>query len=102
MASRLQLQDELELLLGSDDVYFQPPESLRMTYPCIRYELRAPQQFRADNKNYVLHRSYTVTHIYKDPDGDLIQTFLNTFQMCDHDRHYTADGLHHDVYTIYF
>lgn len=102
MASRLQLQDELELLLGSDNVYFQPPESLRMTYPCIRYELRGVQQFRADSRNYATHRSYTVTHIYRDPDKDLIQNFLDTFVMCDHDRHYTADGLNHDVYTIYY
>lgn len=102
MASRLELQNELESLLGSDKVYFQPPESLRMTYPCIRYEFRGPTQFRASNKNYVIYRSYTVTHIYKNPDGDLVNQFLTTFPMCDHDRHYTGDGLHHDVYTIYF
>lgn len=102
MASRLELQDELEDLLGSESVYFEPPESLRMKYPCIRYVFRGVQQFRADNKNYATHRSYTVTHIYRDPDGTLVDAFLSRFQMIDHDRHYTADGLVHDVYTIFY
>lgn len=102
MASRLELQDELEMLLGSENVYFQPPESLRMKYPCVRYEFAGVNQFRADNKSYVRNRSYSVTHIYKDPDGSLFNDFLTTFQMCNHDRHYVADGLHHDVYTIFF
>ena len=102
MASRLSLQDELETLLGSENVYFQPPESLRMNYPCIRYELSNITQLRANNGNYATHKAYTVYHIYKDPDGDLINTFLTTFQMCDYNRHYTGDGLHHDVYTIFF
>lgn len=102
MASRLKLQEELENLLGNNNVYFQPPESLRMSYPCIRYELRGANPFRADNTAYTIHRSYSVVHIYKDPDEDLINEFLDTFQMCDHDRHYTSDGLNHDVYTIFF
>ena len=102
MASRLELQDELETLLGSENVYFQPPESLRMSYPCIRYELSGAMPFRASNQAYAVHKAYTVYHIYKNPDGDLVNTFLTTFQMCDFDRHYTADGLNHDVYTIYY
>ena len=102
MASRLSLQDELETLLGSENVYFQPPESLRMNYPCIRYELSRATQFRASNRNYATHKSYVVYHIYKDPDEDLINTFLNSFQMCEHNRHYTSDGLYHDVYTIFY
>lgn len=102
MASRLNLQDELENLLGNENVYFQPPESLRMSFPCIRYELSNIRPFRANNKAYAIHKAYSVTHIYKDPDSDLINDFLTNFQMCDHDRHYTSDGLHHDVYTIYY
>ena len=34
---RLELQDLLETVLGSQYVYFQPPATLRMRYPCIVY-----------------------------------------------------------------
>ena len=39
MASRLDLQTFLEELLESKNVYFQPPESVKMKYPAIVYAL---------------------------------------------------------------
>ena len=36
---RLILHDELITLLGSSNVYFQPPTSIKMNYPCIIYKL---------------------------------------------------------------
>jgi len=38
MAPRLELQEVLESLLGSRNVYFQPPLNLKMNYPCIIYK----------------------------------------------------------------
>ena len=37
MANRLDLQALLEDLLGSRNVYYQPPESVKMNYPAIVY-----------------------------------------------------------------
>ena len=54
MGQRLDLQTELEELLGSRNVYFQPPESLRMNYPCIRYTRSSGETTFADNKPYTL------------------------------------------------
>lgn len=39
MASRLNLQTFLEEILESRNVYFQPPESVKMKYPAIVYAL---------------------------------------------------------------
>ena len=39
MRNRLDLQKIFEDILGSKNVYFQPPESLKMKYPAIRYSL---------------------------------------------------------------
>ena len=39
MASRLELQDTLETILESRNVYFNPPESIKMNYPAIIYKL---------------------------------------------------------------
>ena len=37
MKTRLELQNKLEELLGFRHVYYQPPESVKMEYPAIRY-----------------------------------------------------------------
>ena len=37
MASRLELQTKFENILGSRNVYFQPPASVQMRYPAIVY-----------------------------------------------------------------
>ena len=38
MASRLNLHNSLIEALGTKSVYFQPPESVKLVYPCIIYE----------------------------------------------------------------
>ena len=52
MASRLALQTKLEELLGSRHVYYQPPESLKMEYPAIRYSKNDIRVDRANNNSY--------------------------------------------------
>ena len=40
MRTRLDLDDTLREIMGDKgSVYFQPPENLKMKYPCIRYSL---------------------------------------------------------------
>ena len=36
--SRLELHALLVELLGSTNVYYEPPETLKMSYPAIRYQ----------------------------------------------------------------
>ena len=38
MDKRQTLQSELEAILGSRNVYYQPPANLKMQYPAIRYK----------------------------------------------------------------
>lgn len=102
MASRLKLHDELVDVLGSNNCYYQPPESFKMKYPCIRYNLDRIDCKRADNINYNKANYYTITYIHKDADTDLTEKILDRFQMCRHDRRYTADNLYHDVFVIYY
>ena len=46
---RTDLHEILKEILGSDNVYFQPPESYKMEYPCIVYERSALTTRFADN-----------------------------------------------------
>lgn len=101
MSRRIELQTILENLLGSENVYFQPPENLKMKYDCIRYSrIRIKSDF-ANNRPYNFHDCYQLIAIYKNPDSDLPNK-IASLPMCSHDRHYTADNLNHDVFTLYY
>ena len=101
MASRLKLQTLFENLLGSRNVYFQPPASLNMKYPAIVYSLNDFENFHANNTVYAQTACYMVTVIDKDPDSDYVKK-VSKLPMCIYDRHYVSDNLNHDVFTLYF
>lgn len=102
MASRLQLQAELEELLGSRNVYFQPPESKKLQYDCIVYHRSNINTNKADNKNYIMTDRYDLTFIYRNPDSDIPKKILEKFEYCSHIRMFTVDNLYHDVFTLYY
>ena len=101
MANRLDLQTQFEEFLGSRNVYLDPPESVKMNYPAIRYSRSKIDTKFANNRVYKQDNRYEVTLIYKDPDSDL-PSRMSQLPKCKHDRHYVADNLHHDVFTLYF
>ena len=100
---RLTLSAKFRALLKSNNVYFQPPESKKMVYPCIRYERAKIPVTKADNLNYLAHTNYTVILITTDPDSDLPYQILDEFKgQISHLQHYVKDNLIHDVYTLTF
>lgn len=101
MAPRLQLQSRLEALLGTRNVYFQPPENLKMKYPCIVYSRDTADTKFAGNNPYRYTKRYQVTVIDQDPDS-LIPDKVAALPMCAHNRFFTADNLNHDVFTLFF
>lgn len=98
---RLDLQLILEKLIGNRNVYFQPPESLKLKYPCIVYEKSKIDKQYADNYMYLRNNLYSITVIYQDPDSELPDKVLN-LPYCSFDRHFVADNLYHDVFELYF
>ena len=101
MASRLELQAKLEELLGSKNVYYQPPESLKMEYPAIRYSKNRIDKKSADDKAYLISISYEIIVIDRRPDNTVIDKLLQ-LPMCSYDRNYKSDNLYHDVFTLYY
>lgn len=100
MASRLELHDDLEEILGNKNVYFQPPNSLKMNYPCIRYRMAKADVDFADDTIYNLSKRYEITLIHRDPDNDIWEKILqmpNTINT----TNYVADGLNHYVFIHY-
>ena len=100
MASRLQLHEELCALLGSKNVYFQPPRS--MQYPCIKYSRSGIDQRRANDGLYKKTNKYELIVIDYDPESEIPEKILAYFPMCGFDRGYIADNLNHFVLTLYF
>lgn len=100
MASRLELHEKLCGLLGSRNVYYDPPESVKMSYPAIRYSRKRIDNTFANNSVYKQDDSYEIIVIYRDPDS-IVPSEISKLPMCSHDRHYVADNLHHDIFTLY-
>ncbi len=98
---RVELQAILEELLGSRNVYFQPPESLKLKYPCIVYNLNTIPTRKADNTTYLSARQYLVTVIDYDPDSDFVDKMLE-LKYCSFDRAYASNGLNHFVFSLHF
>ena len=101
MADRLDLQAAFESILGSKNVYFQPPPSLSMNYPAIKYSRNLIDNTHANNSVYKQDIAYEVIVIYTDPDSELPEA-ISKLPKCRFDRHYVADNLYHDVFTLYF
>lgn len=100
MDRRIQLQKILETALGSKNVYFQPPASVKMKYPAIVYSRNSIDNIPANNNVYLQDVGYSVTVIDANPDSEIVQR-VSVLLKCRFTRHYTADNLNHDVFTIY-
>lgn len=98
---RLELHSILVAALGSDNVYFQPPESVRMSYPCIVYNRSNVDDLRANNSVYRTMTRYTVTVMDKDPDSDIYEKLL-MLKYSKYDNSFRKDNLNHDILTIYY
>lgn len=101
MASRLDLHEILCGVLNSRSCYFQPPSSVRMQYPAIRYSIKDVEKRSADDISYRKLPCYELILIDKNPDSEFIEKLLD-LPYCSYDRHYESDNLNHDVFTLYF
>ena len=101
MGQRLDLQALFETLLGSGAVYFQPPASLEMSYPCIVYQRDNAITDFADNDPYRFTQRYQVTVIDRNPDNSIVAK-IAALPMCLYNRYFAANNLNHDVFVLYF
>lgn len=101
MASRLSLQTKLQEILGSTNVYFQPPPNYMMKYPCIVYNKNNIRSSSADNAPYRFDNEYTVTVIDENPDTE-IPDKVSRLPRCESDRFFRSDNLNHYVFNLLY
>lgn len=98
---REDLQDLLETLLESKNVYFQPPSNLVMQYPAIVYQRDQADTMFANNSPYRRTMMYQVTVIDRKPDSKIPEK-VAALPMCYHSAFFASDDLNHDVFRLYF
>ena len=99
---RAELNDKLIEILGSDHVYFELPESVKLVYPCIVYERSAGDTDFANNMPYRFQVRYSVTIISRDVETSVLAKLAMSLPSIIYDRHFVTDGLHHDVFNLYY
>lgn len=102
MVRRLKLHQVLENVLENKSVYYQPPESLKLQYPCIVYHTDNGNTDFANNMPYVFKRNYNLILIVRDPDSDLVEKLAMALPGITLDRTYKTEGLNHYVYSLYY
>ena len=101
MASRIDLQSKLEELLGSRNVYYNPPDNLRMQYNAIRYSRSIQQTAYADDRKYKNMNRYDLIVITRESDPEVVDKLLE-LQYCSMGNPYKADNLNHYPLTLYW
>lgn len=101
MAQRLELQQKLTDLLERPNVYFQPGPNIQMKYPAFVYKFDGYETKHADNLPYNVEKRYEITHIDPSPTSS-VPDKLAHLPKCRFVRSFAADGLNHNIFTLYF
>lgn len=102
MNRRPELDPIFKRLIGNDNVYFQSPEDLKMSYPCIRYKLSDIKQTKSNNSLYTYTQGYEVLYITREPDSKLVDDILNEFDMISFKNVMVVNNLYHYRYILYY
>lgn len=101
MGERLDLHSILIAVLGNPNVYFQPPSSITIQYPCIVYSLGEVDTRYANNNPYNITKGYTLNIIDKDPDTTIPWRIAN-LPKCSFSTSFVKNNLNHYVFKINF
>lgn len=96
---RVELQELLKEYC--DTVYFQPPSSIRINYPCIVYNRSTDYLNRANNSLYMKEKMYRVTVMDKNPDSDIADRLQELPWAVIISRD-VIDNIYHTTLNIYY
>ena len=98
--SRLKLHEEL--LQFTDHVYYQPPSSIKMTYPCIVYQKTSKFREFGNDSVYIKLQGYQLTVIDRDPDSLIADDLEDHFIYCAISQYFTNENLNHITLELYY
>lgn len=84
-------------------VYFQPPSSVHLEYPCWVVERAKVYQPKANNRTYLFQVGYRCMYMNRvEPDPEVLDMIPRRYECCQYQNHYVVDNIHHDVFLIYY
>ena len=100
--TRLNLHEKLCEFIGNRNVYFEPPNGMKLKYPGIVYRVVDKDTRTANNHNYIINTVYNITVITTDPDdaNDKADRFLDEFETSRFLSQGKADGLYNTTFKI--
>lgn len=101
MENRIKFHNKLKEITGIDNVYFQPPENIKIKYPAIIYSLTDINKRFANDDVYNMYKYYQVIIIDNNPDSELIDK-IASIKESKYIRSYVANNLNHTIFEIYF
>lgn len=99
---REMLHDILVDILGSNNVYYSPPDNMHMKFPCIIYRPAILGSRFADNTRYINMNQYSITVVDEDPDSKIADKILSLPSASSDAPCYTTENLNHWPLSIYF
>ena len=100
-ARRLELHELLCSILGSRNVYFQPPTSVKLKYPAILYDIEDIPRIYANGGVYLTGRKYKLTFITNKPNDPIVDDILK-LPTIRFSQRYSSDNLTHVIYTLFY
>lgn len=101
MNRRVEFQGVLEGILGTRNVYYDPPSNVRMKYPAIVYTRKSIDNLTANDSVYKQDTAYEVTVIDTVPDSRIAYD-ISLLPKCRHTSHFERENLCHDTFRIYY
>lgn len=101
MDRRIQLHKELVTILGTRNVYFQPPETIKIVYPAIIYSRTSMPSKYANNLVYNNRVAYEIIVVDSNPDSTIVKS-MSMFKTVRHIRNYKKNELNHDVFSLVY
>lgn len=102
MARRTKLLREIKQVVNGPNVYFQPPESVKLTYPCVICSFDDIVSIYADDKCYQKFNRYRLLVVDKNPDSKFPDLITDHFSYASPGRPYISDGLYHFPITLQY
>lgn len=90
----------LKEALGSDNVYFQPPETMKLSYPCIVFSETRPKVVFANNELYRDMKAFRVIYMDSLPTSD-VPDKIKRIRYSSLEQIYKSGNLNHYAFTIY-
>lgn len=97
------LCDIMQKVTGSAcvHVYYNPPEKLKLEYPCIIYHKSEIRLSHADDMGYLSKNGYMATVIDYGPDSPIGDEILK-LPLSSFSRTYVAENLYHSIYKLFY